>query len=207
MSLYSRYIFAPLMDWSLSRPEIDELRHLVVGGATSNVLEIGYGTGLNLPHYWPDVSLTLLDSECLMPKRVKQRIAACPAKSVRQVVGTAEKLPFEDASFGAVVSTFTLCSIRDVSAALAEIRRVLIPKGGLLFLEHGRADNPAVARWQDRLNPLQQWIACGCNLNRPIDQFLRQSGYELPMLNRCELPRAPRIMGSLYHGIAVPKHA
>lgn len=201
--LYAKRLFAPVMDWSLSRPIINALRRQLVGEAAGKVLEIGFGSGLNLPFYCPEVtSLTLLDREFLLPRRVQQRLETCRARDVVRVKGTAERLAFHDETFDGVVSTFTLCSIADASAALSEVRRVLRPGGALLFLEHGRGAERSIARWQDRLNPLQRFVACGCNLNRPIDQLIEATGLSLLTLARPHLPAVPRVLGSLYVGTA-----
>jgi ubiquinone/menaquinone biosynthesis C-methylase UbiE len=205
--LYAKYVFAPLMDWSLSRPVVNDLRRRAVGGARGRVLEIGYGTGLNLPFYPPDVtSLTLLDRQSLWPRLVRRRMDACRARQVVTAQASAEKLPFSDATFDGVVSTFTLCTINDPAAALADVRRVLVPRGKFLFLEHGRAEERSIARWQDRLNGLQRWCGCGCNLNRPIAQLVEAAGLTIVELGRPLLPGAPRVMGSLYVGVAT-RHA
>jgi Methylase involved in ubiquinone/menaquinone biosynthesis len=203
MSLYHDYCFAPLMDWMLSGAAINELRQRVVEPAAGRVLEIGFGTGLNLPFYRSAVtSLTLLDSERLLPARVKRRMDACRARHIVTTQTTAERLPFESATFECVVSTFTLCTIPDVAAALAEIRRVLKPDGRFHFAEHGRSDSRSIARWQDRLNPIQQWWACGCNLNRPIDRLIRDAGLNIATLDRPTVPGMPRVALDLYVGVA-----
>ena len=98
--------------------------------------------------------------------------------------------------------TWTLCSIPDVGAALREMRRVLAPDGRLLFIEHGRSDDLSVARWQDRLNPVQKVIGCGCNLNRAIDVLGSKAGFEITRLHRFVADRTPRILGSMYRGTA-----
>jgi ubiquinone/menaquinone biosynthesis C-methylase UbiE len=203
MSLYHDYIFAPLMDWSLQSRAIEELRRRVVAPAAGRVLEIGYGTGLNLPHYRHDVtSLTLLDRERLLPRRVKRRMDACRARQVVAIEAPAEKLPFTDVTFDCVVSTLTLCTVGDPVAALAEIRRVLKSGGRLLFAEHGRSESAARARWQDRLNPLQRWWACGCNLNRPIERLIRDAGFNIQSLDRSPLPGVPPVLMEMYVGSA-----
>jgi SAM-dependent methyltransferase len=202
MGLYQNYCLAPLMDWVLARPAIDERRRRVVGGASGRVLEIGYGTGLNLPHYGHQVSgLTLLDNQRLLARRVKQRMDACRARQVVTIQATAEKLPFADGTFDCVVSTFTLCTIDDVAAALAEVRRVLAPRGPLLFLEHGRSDSRSLALWQDRLSPLQRCWTGGCNLNRPIARLLEEAGLAIVHLDRSPLAGAPRLI-DMYAGVA-----
>jgi len=204
MRLYRDYCFVPLMDWLLARPAINELRQRVVEPAAGKVLEIGFGTGLNLPFYRSSVtSLTLLDTERLLPGRVKRRMDACRARHVVTVQTTAEHLPYESAAFDCVVSTFTLCTIPDVAAALAEVRRVLKPDGRFLFAEHGRSDSRSLARWQDRLNPFQQRWACGCNLNRPIERLIRDAGLSITALERPPVPGVPRVVMELYVGRAV----
>jgi ubiquinone/menaquinone biosynthesis C-methylase UbiE len=203
MGLYAKYIFAPLMDWSLARDDIERLRERIVSQAAGEVLEIGFGTGLNLPYYMPDVRrLTLLDSAELLPRRVANRIETCRAGAIERLFTSAERLPLENSSLDCVVSTLTLCSIRDVAAALGEIRRVLRPDGKLLIFEHGRSDDPSIARWQDRLNPLQRIVACGCNLNRPIDRLLTDSGFNVSGLNRERLGQVPQILAEVHVGAA-----
>ncbi|MCI0361166.1 MAG: methyltransferase domain-containing protein [Planctomycetaceae bacterium] len=203
MSLYQDYCLAPLQDWALSGAAVGQLRQRVVEPAAGRVLEIGFGTGLNLPFYRSAVtSLTLLDSERLLPARVKRRMDACRARHIVTVQTTAERLPFESATFDCAVSTFTLCTIPDVAAALAELRRVLKPDGHFYFAEHGRSDSRSIARWQDRLNPLQKWWACGCHLNRPIERLVREAGLGITALDRAPLAGVPRLIGEMYVGEA-----
>jgi len=203
MSLYSQYIFAPLMDRLLSSKEFEWRRRKVVARAAGKVLEIGFGTGLNLPYYSSAVtSLTLLDPEHLLPATVQKRMDACRARQVVRADGSAERLPFYDATFDVVVSTFSLCTIPDAEKALSEVRRVLHPRGTLLFAEHGRAAERSVARWQDRLNGLQRFWGCGCNLNRPIEQWIEAAGFAIQELDRTPCLGAPQIVGSMYVGVA-----
>jgi ubiquinone/menaquinone biosynthesis C-methylase UbiE len=191
------------MDWLLAADEIDRRRRQVVARAAGKVLEIGFGTGLSLPHYGSVVtSLTLLDPVLLMPRRVQQRMDACRARQVVRVEGYAERLPFFDATFDMVVSTFSLCTVSDAEAALAEVRRVLHPRGTLLFAEHGRAAERSVSRWQDRLNGLQKFWACGCNLNRPIERLIAAAGFTIQELDRSPVLTAPKVLGSMYVGVA-----
>src|SRR5262245_39509850 len=173
------------MDWTLSGKEIERRRKLVVTRAAGKVLEIGFGTGLNLPHYTSAVtSLTLLDPARMLPRRVQQRMDACRARQVVRVDGDAQRLPFYDATFDVVVSTYALCTIPDAQAALAEARRVLHPRGTLLFAEHGRAAERSIARWQDRLNGVHKFWGCGCNVNRPIQQWIEEAGFAIQELDR-----------------------
>jgi len=204
MGLYQRYVFPRVMEWALSSDACRQERRRVLAAAQGDVLEIGFGTGLNLEHYPPGVtSLTIIDSAEMLPARVAARIAAAPFP-VTPARLDAERLPFPAPRFDAVVSTWTLCSIPDAVAALREIRRVLRPGGTFLFLEHGRSDRPGVARWQDRWNPIQQRIGCGCNVNRRIDDLVAASGFAITALDRFVLPGEIAIMGEMYRGRAVP---
>lgn len=202
MGFYADQIFPYLMDWVMGRSRFRELRQQTLASAQGSVLEIGFGTGLNLPHYPQAVTwLTAIDPADLLPGKVARRIAAASIP-VEMVHLDAERLPFEAGRFDYVVSTFTLCTIPEPIAALREVQRVLKPDGTYLFLEHGRSDDPGVARWQDRLNPIQRVIGCGCNLNRPIDGLIRQVGLRVEQVERFRLPGVPRIVGELYRGRA-----
>ena len=203
MSLYSNYVFPLLLDWLLDSPEFGKYRRRALTSASGEVLEIGFGTGLNLPYYPPAVkSLVVIDSQRPLPGRVRRRIEATRVPVEVKRVDAQKPLPFKDHSFDTVVTTFTLCSIEDAGAALTEMRRVLKPEGRYLFFEHGRSDDERVARLQDRLNPVERLIACGCNLNRPIDRLIRESGFELETLDRFLLPKTLRVLADIYRGIA-----
>lgn len=203
MGLYSQHIFPRLMDWMMSGKEFQRLRAALLTDARGEVLEIGFGTGLNLTHYPEQIaSLSIVDPARILPQRVAKRAAAV-AFPIHTHHLTAEKLPFHDRRFDAVVSTWTLCTIPDPVKALQEIRRVLRPNGIFLFLEHGRSDDARVAAWQDRLNPVQNIIGCGCNLNRRIDRLIELSGLQIHHLERFLMPHVPRIGGEMYQGRAV----
>ncbi len=205
MGLYARHIFPRVMDWTLRRPRFQRERQQALAAVGGEVLEIGFGTGLNLRHYPSGVTrLTAIDVADLLPARTGQRISAAPFP-VERVRLTAERLPFPDARFDCVVSTWTLCSIPDALAALREVRRVLAPGGRFVFLEHGRSDDPRVARWQDRFNPIQRVIGVGCNLNRPIDALVRGAGFAITRLDRYVIEGEPRIMAEMYRGMASPR--
>ena len=202
MGLYATHIFPRLMDWVMSGDEFQQFRRLLLQNARGEVLEIGLGTGLNLPHYPGGVScLHAVDPAPLLPNRVAQRSqsVAFPIQ-IKQV--SAETLPFDDRTFDCVVSTWTLCTIPDPVKALREVRRVLKPAGVFLFLEHGRSDDAKIAAWQDRLNPIQNIIGCGCNLNRRIDQFIAQAGLKIMTLDRFQMQSVPRLGGEMYKGTA-----
>lgn len=204
MGFYAEQIFARVMDWCMGSPRFQEQRREALASVHGAVLEIGFGTGLNLPRYPKTVSsLTAVEPANLLPQKVTQRLSD-GSFLVELVRVSAETMPFESRRFDCVVSTWTLCTIPDAVAALREVRRVLKPGGQFVFLEHGRSDEPRVARWQDRLNPLQRIVACGCNLNRPIDTLIRQAGLRVDTLDRYRLPGVPRIAGEMYRGIASP---
>src|SRR4030095_16792326 len=203
MGLYSNYIFPRILDWSLGTRLIRKERRTALECLNGHVLEIGFGTGLNLPCYPPQVTrLTTLDSEEMLRDLVARRIDDAHMPVTQLKIDANGRLPFEDNSFDGVATTFTLCSIRDVQSALAEIYRVLAPAGKYVFLEHGRSDEPRVARRQDLLNPIQHWVACGCNLNRRIDQLVRNANLQIKNLERYCLPTTPRMFGEMYRGVA-----
>jgi SAM-dependent methyltransferase len=190
MGLYSRYIFPRLLEWSLGTDDAEVQRARTLAAARGSTLEIGFGTGLNLPHYPP------------LADRVERRIATArmPVEQVRLAAG--RHLPFDDASFDTIVTTWTLCSIADLDGVLKEIRRVLKSDGCYLFCEHGRSDDPRAARIQDLLNPIQRVVGRGCNINRPIDTLIRKAGLELFALDRFVMPGVPRVFGEMYRGAA-----
>jgi ubiquinone/menaquinone biosynthesis C-methylase UbiE len=208
MAWYRDHLFPLLLDWAMRRPSLQDERRHAVADAQGSVLEIGFGTGLNLPYYPTAVSsVTAVDPARLLPRRVARRIAAA-RPPVELLCLSAERLPFNDRQFDCVVSTWTLCTIPEVIMALREVRRVLKPRGRFLFLEHGRSTEETSARWQDRLDPLQQRLAGGCHINRSIDRLLLEAGFTIQRLDRYRSPAAPRIVAAIfaemYRGIALP---
>jgi ubiquinone/menaquinone biosynthesis C-methylase UbiE len=205
MGFYAKHIFPRILDWTAGAPEFGEYRRRTLQPARGETLEIGFGTGLNLPYYPETVTkLTAIDSENMLEDRVEKRVAACPFPVTRMTLDAQGRLPFEDHSFDTVVTTLTLCSIPDTAAALAEIRRALKPEGRYVFLEHGRSDDSKVAGRQDRFNPIQKIVGAGCNMNRKIDELIKNAGFEITTLDRFLLPFAPRILGEMYRGVARP---
>lgn len=203
MGFYSRHIFPRLVEWSLGNAVVREQRREALAQVRGEVLEIGFGTGLNLPFYPAQVtSLTAIDSESMLVGKVADRIARARVRVEQKRLDAGGPLPFEDDAFDGVVTTFTLCSIADVASALAEIRRVLRPDGEYVFLEHGRSLDARIARSQDRFNPITKLIGCGCNLNRPIDKLISASGLRITRLDRYVAPDSPRILGEMYRGVA-----
>ncbi len=185
---------------------MDELRAGTVGAAEGEVLEIGFGTGLNLRHYGPGVkSLVAVDPDTNAGyAATERRIADATFPFERCDLGADGSLPFDAGRFDCVVSTFTLCTIAEVPAALTEIRRLLRPGGSFVFVEHGRADSERTARWQDRLNPIWNVIGDGCNLNRRIDRLVEDGGFTLASLDRFR-HTVPAPFAHMYRGVA--RHA
>ncbi|MFZ1802970.1 MAG: class I SAM-dependent methyltransferase [Nitrospira sp.] len=206
MGLYATQIFPRLMDWVMARPAFSQLRESLLQLASGEVLEIGFGTGLNLRHYPTTITrLSIVDPATLLPAKVARRMAAAPYP-IQTTHVTAENLPFPDRQFETVVSTWTLCTIPDPVLALHEVGRVLKPGGRFLFLEHGRSDDRTIAVWQDRLNPIQNVMGCGCHLNRQIDRLIIQSGLSIAHLDRFSMQGVPRLVGEMYRGTATRQH-
>ena len=203
MGIYSKHIFPRLMDWALRSRIVGRERRIALEPAQGDVLEIGFGTGLNLRHYPAAVTkLTVIDPNPMLEDRVARRISEARMPVEQLQLDASGRLPFEDASFDSVVTTFTLCSIDKINPALREMRRVLRPEGLFLFLEHGRSADPRIAKRQDFFNPVQKLIASGCNLNRPIDDLIRESGFCIVELDRFVMDDTPRIVGEMYRGTA-----
>lgn len=203
MSFYRRHVVPHLVHLAMRHKRLMPFRRRVIGAAEGKVLEIGIGSGLNLPLYGPPVrSVSALEPspELLRMARGRGGELAVPVEFLE---ASAEAIPLDDDSVDAVVTTWTLCTIPDAPRALAEMRRVLKPGGALLFVEHGRAPERGVARWQDRLDPLWSRLAGGCHLNRKIDDLISGSGFRIERLEHERLP-GPRTHAFLYEGCARP---
>ena len=199
-NFYEKRIFPLILDPAMRSNH--PYRKPTLSRARGRVLEIGFGTGLNLDQYPPGVeSLTAIDPMDAVKERVQQRISAVPFPVERHALAADGVLPFADASFDCVTVTWTLCTIPDPVAALVEMRRVAVPGSELLFIEHGQSDDPKVARFQDRLNPFWKVIGCGCNLNRQIDQLIEKGGFRIDSLERFEID-GPRFAAHQYRGVA-----
>jgi ubiquinone/menaquinone biosynthesis C-methylase UbiE len=202
MGFYEQQVLPRLVDLALSGKQFRERRARVAATLEGEVLEVGFGSGPNLPFYPPAVTrVWAVDPAVVGRKLARRRVAASPV-AVDYVGLDGQDLPLEDNRVDHVLSTWTLCTIPDVPRALAEISRVLRPGGGLHFLEHGRSPDPKVARWQDRLTPLQRRIGGGCHLNRPIDRLVAESGLRVTGLDNYYL-KGPRTVGYMYEGVAV----
>ncbi|GMU92522.1 MAG: ubiquinone/menaquinone biosynthesis methyltransferase [Candidatus Hydrogenedentota bacterium] len=203
MGLYSRYVFPRLMELTLSSGQIRKIRSAVLADASGEIFEVGFGTGLNLPHYPKHVTrITAVDPHPGVNARARKRIAES-AIEVRHHMISGEQIPMDDLTFDTVVCTFTLCSIPDAQKALRELHRVLKPEGRLIFVEHGLADDPAVRKWQHRLTPLQKIVGDGCHFNRDIRAMIQSERFRFEKLENYYLHRVPRFGGYLYQGVAV----
>jgi ubiquinone/menaquinone biosynthesis C-methylase UbiE len=201
--LYERRVFPHVLE--LAMRQLGKLRAPTLAEAHGEVLEIGFGTGLNLAHYPPGVTrLATADPMNALSGRVRERIASAPFPVEVHHLPADRTLPFESGRFDCVTMTWTLCTIADPVAAVGEMRRVLKPGGRLLFIEHGRSDDAGVARWQDRWNPVQRVLACGCNVNRKIDALVEQGGFRLTRLERFLAEGAPRMFAEMYRGLGTP---
>ena len=176
-------------------------RQLLLAGATGRVIEIGGGTGANLPHYGAAVdSLTLTEPETPMLKRLEKRVRE-EAPEATVLRAPAEDLPFEDDSFDTAVSTLVLCGVEDQARALRELRRVLRPGGRLLFIEHVRSDDPGIARFQDRINGVSRLVV-GCDCNRATLDSITAAGFDVTELEQTEMSKAPKFVRPLIVGAA-----
>ena len=203
MGFYSEVIFPRLCDLFMDRSFVAKHRHRLLATAYGDVLEIGFGTGLNLPHYPVEVrKITTVDPNAGM-HRLAQRHIRQSKIEVDQRVLSGERLPFEDNRFDCAVSTFTLCSIEGVGQALSEVYRVLKPGGKFLFLEHGLSPEPSVQKWQRRLNWLEIRLAAGCHLDRNMKALVAAQPFSSVEVEEFYLERTPKTHGYLYRGMAV----
>jgi len=204
MSIWG-HVFAAMYDRMLGKTEragLGEHRRALLAGAAGDVLEIGGGTGANLQYYGDTVrSLTIVEPEKPMLRRLEQHIeqSGRQAKALR---APAEDLPFNDASFDAIVSTLVLCTVDDVPRALRELCRVLRPGGKLLFIEHVRSDDEKLARTQDRMLPINVRIGHGCHPNRRTLDSIRDAGFEVTSLEHDTLKHTPKFIRPLIVGVA-----
>lgn len=189
MSLYSRYVLPTLVDLACSAKPTMRQREKVVPLAQGRVLEIGIGSGLNLPYYARDRVTRLwgLDPSPEMRERAKRR-ARSMAIEVELLDLPGDEIPLERDSVDTVVTTYTLCTIPETRFALGEMMRVLSPGGRLIFCEHGRAPDTGVRRWQDRLNPVWKRMSGGCHLNRAIPQLIEEGGFRIRDMKASYIP-------------------
>jgi SAM-dependent methyltransferase len=203
MKLYEEYCLPHFINCACGLKVIQEQRKKVVPAAEGRVLEVGMGSGLNVPFYDPaKVDFVWgLEPSRGMRRKARKNIENTPFE-VRWLDFPGEEIPLDDDSVDTVLLTYTLCSIPDWHSALHQMRRVLKPGGKLVFCEHGEAPDERVRNWQERLNPVWKIFSGGCNLNRPIPAYIEECGFSIQLLNSEYLPAGPRIAGFNYWGIA-----
>ena len=200
MSFYAKYILPRITDLAMSNPETRRLRAAWIPQARGKVLEAGVGSGLNLEFYSSEVERIYgVDPSVELQRMARKRLGPIDVEFLSQ--SAEEPLPLANASIDTVVVTWTLCSIAEPQRALQEMKRVLKANGRLIFVEHGRAPDPGVVVWQDRLTPLWKRTCGGCHLNRRIDEMIKEAGFQIPDLTTSYLP-GPRPMTYTYQGVA-----
>jgi ubiquinone/menaquinone biosynthesis C-methylase UbiE len=202
MGFYSNLVIPYCIDLSMSGSNLQQYRQEMLKDVSGEILEIGFGTGLNLPHYPEQVTkITTVEPNLGMQKLARSRIEQSQI-TVDYKVLNGESLPMRDATFDTVVCTWTLCSISLVEQAIAEVERVLKPGGKFLFIEHGLSQDPSIQVWQNRLTPIQKVIADGCHLNRRIKELVEQQ-FLTVTIKQFYAPKLPKVIGYMYQGVAV----
>jgi SAM-dependent methyltransferase len=202
LGLYSKVIFPSFYDCLMDKPFWAKYRQKQLASVDGEILEIGVGTGLNLPHYPENVKrITTADPNPGMNKKLQRRIDETGIEVNKQIISS-ESLPFDEGTFDCVVSTITLCSIFDVKRAMSELYRVLKPGGRILFLEHGISPDAKVANWQRRLNWLQRRFGDGCTLTLNVPELLSTQPFSSVEIDNFYLEETPKTHGFMYRGVA-----
>lgn len=205
MNWYAKTCFPRLLEKVMSKQELKNKRREVLKHARGTILEIGFGTGLNLTEYPLTVhEITTIDVNAGMKVLAKQHMKSSPI-TVHYYIGSVEALPFDDRCFDTIVSTWTLCSVDDIHKSLQEIKRVLKPDGQLLFIEHGLSHNKNIAKWQQWISPLWQRVSLGCHLNRNMKKLLQENGFHLNVYTEFIMPKTHRLIEQTYQGIATSR--
>ena len=203
MGVYSEWVLPRIIDVTCGLPANEAMRRRVCAGLTGRVIEIGFGSGHNVPHYPATVrSVTAVEPADAGWRLASQRLARSPVE-VHRAGLDGQSLPFPDNSFDVALSTWTLCTIPDVDTALTELRRVLVPGGTFRFVEHGLAPDAGVRTWQHRLTPVQRILFGGCHLDRDIAALITDAGFDIDELERFYEEPAPKFLASQYLGSAV----
>ena len=202
MSFYSNLVIPYCIDLAMSGSDLERYRRELLQDVAGEILELGFGTGLNLPYY-PDKidKITTIDPNPGMRKRAQSRIETSGI-TVDYKVLNGESIPIADAEFDSVVCTWTLCSIREVDKAIAEVYRLLKPQGKFFFIEHGLSQDDKIQVWQNRLTPIQKIVADGCHLNREIDAIVKRQ-FDNVTIEQFYAPKLPKVMGYMYRGVAI----
>jgi ubiquinone/menaquinone biosynthesis C-methylase UbiE len=201
MGFYESQVLPRVVDVALSGKPMQRLRRRACEGLSGDVLEVGFGSGRNVPHYLASVTRVRAVDPATVGRRLAADRVAASQVPVEYVGLDGEHLPVDDGTVDHVLVTWTLCTIPDVDQALSEMRRVLRPGGTLRFVEHGRSPDDNVARWQDRLTPIQRRLFGGCHLNRPIDALIERSGFTMTALN-VGYEKGPKPFTYMLQGVA-----
>ena len=203
MGFYNDIILPRLCDLAMRNKELLPFRKRVIGAAEGRVLEIGVGSGRNLPFYRPPVREVFALEPAPRLALMARSASHAASMPVSFLEASAEAIPLDERSVDTIVTTWTLCSIPQAATALAEMRRVLRPGGKLVFAEHGQAPDAGVRWWQDRLTPLWRRIGGGCHLNRPIRSMIEGAGFRIDRIETGYIP-GPKPMTFMYEGSAWP---
>jgi SAM-dependent methyltransferase len=203
MGFYSDVILPRLCDLAMRNEDLLPIRERVIGAAQGRVLEIGVGSGRNLPFYRAPVTEVLALEPAPRLVSMARRASRATSIPISFLEASAEAIPVDDHGVDTVVTTWTLCSIPRAATALAEMRRVLRPGGRLVFVEHGLAPDDGVRRWQDRLTPVWRCCCGGCHLNRPIRSMIEGAGFRIDKIETGYIP-GPRPLTFTYEGSARP---
>ena len=207
MGFYGDQVLPRVINLVCNTKTVRPLRERVCAGLRGRVVEVGFGSGLNIPYYPAEVtSVAAIEPADTGWKLAGRRVADAPVPIERTGLD-GQKLPLPDNSFDAALSTYTLCTIPDVTAALDELRRVLKPGAALHFLDHGLAPDESVRRWQHRLDPLEQRLAGGCHLTRPIADLVTEAGFTITEIDVFYVEATPKPWGSVSLGVAVAPEA
>lgn len=203
MSFYDDHVLPHVINLAMRNRYLLPYRQRAIAAAEGRVLEIGIGSGLNLPFYGTQVREVLGLEPAPRLLGMAQHAASRTHIPTTLLQGSAESIPLEDSSVDTVVTTWTLCTIPEVLAALREMRRVLKPRGQFLFVEHGQSPEPSIRKWQDRLTPAWKYIGGGCHLNRPIRDLIEHAGFAIAQLDTGYM-KGPKPMTFMYEGRARP---
>lgn len=202
MGLWTDHVVPRIANKALGTAEVRAMRERTCAGLAGEVVEIGFGSGLNVPHYPAAVTRVAAVEPSEVGWGLGEQRRAAATVPVERAGLDGQALPFADGSFDCALSTFTMCTIPDLGVALAELRRVLRPGGTLHFVEHGKAPDASVHRWQKRIEPVYSPMAGGCRLSRPVDGLLTAAGFSIERLDTGYAPKDPKPFGFIYEGVA-----